>query len=92
MIVLHLIVYVFFIISFLFLLVANIVSNAQVLSACNFLVAIANLISEIILLFIFNSIFSNRVTKAKTVKIDGLPQYSENLIDISESSSDETSF
>ena len=50
---LHLIVYVFFIISFLFLLVANIVKNAKVLSACTCLVAVANLVSEIILVFIF---------------------------------------
>ena len=53
MIMLHLIVYVFFIISFLFLLVANIVQNAKVLSACTCLVAVANLVSEIILVFIF---------------------------------------
>lgn len=65
MIRLHLVAYVFFIISFLFLLIANIVSNSKLLSAFTMLVAIANLVSELILVFIFTSIFESRVTKHK---------------------------
>jgi hypothetical protein len=87
MIRLHLIAYVVLIFSFLLFLIGFIANNQIVLSVFTVIVGVANLGSELILVFIFNSIVSGEVHRTKTEKPEIMPQYAEKLIESADSSS-----
>ena len=89
MIRLHLIAYVVFLCSFLLYLVAFIVNNQVILSVFTTLVGITNLISELILVFIFNSILNAEVSRTKNDTPAQMPQYEQKLIEDPESSSED---
>lgn len=68
MIRLHLVAYVVLIFSFLLFLIGFIANNQLVLSLFTVIVGVANLLSELILVFIFNAILNGEVIRTKSVK------------------------
>lgn len=87
MIRLHLVAYVVLIFSFLLFLIGFIVNNQIVFSLFTVIVGVANLASELILVFIFNAILNGEVIRTKSVKHTSLAQYKEKLIESADSSS-----
>ena len=68
MIRLHLVAYVVLIFSFLLFLIGFVANNQIVLSLFTVIVGVANLVSELMLVFIFNAILNGEVHRTKSVK------------------------